>query len=95
MAAVTAEGDWLVSVMTLEAEPGGLSSQATLTVFAADGKSMSTPLGHPGIGLFRSGACDQFTVSLIVIVTSPILKLVCHTRAHVFIKVSKKQQVMA
>jgi len=52
--------------MTLEAEPGGLQSQATLTVFTADGKSMSSPLGHPGIGLFRSGACDQFTVSLTI-----------------------------
>jgi len=55
-----------VTVMTLEAEPGGLQSQATLTVFTADGKSMSTPLGHPGIGLFRSGACDQFTVGLTI-----------------------------
>ena len=63
LVAVTIEGDWLVSVMTLEAEFGGLASQATLTVFTADGKPMSTALGHPGIGLFRSGACDQFTVS--------------------------------
>jgi len=63
LTAVTAEGDWLVSVMTMDAEPGGLASQAMLTVFAADGKSVSTALGHPGIGLFRSGACDQFTVS--------------------------------
>jgi len=65
LAAVTTEGDWLVSVMTLEAEPGGLAAQANLTVFAADGKSMTTSLGHPGIGLFRSGACDQFMVSFI------------------------------
>ena len=61
---VTAEGDWLVSVLSLDAEPGGLASQATLTAFADDGRSVSTPLGHPGIGLFRSGACDQFTVSI-------------------------------
>ena len=60
------EGDWLVSVLTLDAEPGGLASQAVLTVFnAGDGRSTSTALGHPGIGLFRSGACDQFTVSLV------------------------------
>jgi len=57
------EGDWLVSVLSLDAEAGGLGSQAVLTVFATDGKSISSPLGHPGIGLFRSGACDQFTVS--------------------------------
>ena len=69
LAAVTAGGDWLVSVMTLDAEPGGLASQTMLTVFAADGKSMSTALGHPGIGLFRSGACDQFTVSFITTAT--------------------------
>ena len=62
---MTAEGDWLVSVMTLEAEAGGLASQATITVFATDGKSTPIPLGHPGIGLFRSGACDQFTVCII------------------------------
>jgi len=66
LAAVTAEGDWLVSVMTLEAEPGGLASQAILTVFAADGRSASMPLGHPGITLFRSGACDQFMASFIL-----------------------------
>lgn len=52
-----------MSVVTAEAERGGLASQVTLTAFAADGKSVSTALGHPGIGLFRSGACDQFMVS--------------------------------
>jgi len=62
LAVACTEGDWLVSVMTVEAEPGGLASQASLTVFAGDGRSRSTDLGHPGIGLFRSGACDQFTV---------------------------------
>jgi len=67
IAAVSAEGDWLVSVMTAEAEHGGLDSQAMLTVFAANGESVSTLLGHPGIGLFRSGACDQFTVSILVV----------------------------
>ena len=51
-----------MSVLSLDAEPGGLAAQVTLTVFSTDGRSISTPLGHPGIGLFRSGACDQFTV---------------------------------
>jgi len=64
LACIAADGDWLVSVMTLQAESGGLHSQVTLSVFAADGRSVNTALGHPGVGLFRSGACDQFTVCL-------------------------------
>jgi len=63
---VITEGDWLVTVLTAEAEPGGLAGQVILTVFAADGKATSVALGHPGIGLFRSGACDQFMVSFII-----------------------------
>jgi len=81
LAVAAAEGDWLVSVLSLDAEPGGLGSQAVLTVFAADGRSISTPLGHPGIGLFRSGACDQFTVSLVVMMRDQCLYV---TRQHSF-----------